>query len=87
MTLTVKDIQTLKVVVSEVVTVIVTDIVAEAIDDLKLQTAAGFAEVHTKIDSLQNTVDRIERVQMAEIQRSDRQDLAINHIRTALHSA
>ncbi|HEX7632871.1 MAG TPA: hypothetical protein VF401_00945 [Candidatus Saccharimonadales bacterium] len=59
----------------------------EGLEDVKRQTAAGFAEVHARIDALQATVDRIERVQQAEIQRNDHQDIAITRIRKSLHAA
>ncbi len=57
------------------------------VDDSQRQTAAGFAEVHQKIDDLREVVDRIDRVQQTELERNDRQDLSINQMRKALHGA
>lgn len=87
MTLTHDDVQAIITAIRPVVAEIVTEIVSDAFDVLARQTAAGFAEVNEKIATLQNTVDRIERIQLAEIQRSDRLELSLNHMRTALHSA
>lgn len=47
----------------------------------------GFQEIRDQLYRLQNTVDSIERVQMAELERDDKQDLAIKQIRKALHAA
>lgn len=62
-------------------------------DTLSLQTAAGFNEVHkringlsTKLSHVEQTVGRIERVQQAELERNDKQDLGIQKIRETLHA-
>ncbi|HVC35939.1 MAG TPA: hypothetical protein VNE40_00630 [Candidatus Dormibacteraeota bacterium] len=54
------------------------EIVDEKIEAAMSQTADGFSEVHTKIDAVQSdlsyvkqTVERIELIQGAEIDRSD----------------
>lgn len=82
MALTKEDLQAIKVIVVTVV------------DDLRLDVAAGFAEIHNKFnglqkqfDSMQVTLNRIDRVQQAEISRADHHGQAINDIRNALHSA
>lgn len=94
MTLTTDDLQALTKLIDSTVRPIVED----AIEDSKRHTAAGFAEVHQKfaeiddrfagvemkLDTLQTAVDRIERVQRAEIQRVDHQETAINKMRKAL---
>lgn len=60
-----------------------------------------FAKVYVRLDAMQTTidelqadlgrtqqtVDRIERVQRAEVERDDRQDAAIKDIRRILHAA
>jgi acetyl-CoA carboxylase alpha subunit len=73
---------------------IVEDVVETKVEAAKRQTAAGFAavdkqfiKVHNRFDKLEHAVDRIERVQRAEIERNDQQDQAIRHMRRALHAA
>lgn len=81
-------------------------IVEDAIDDSKLQVAAGFAEVHekfngvngkfdginrkidgltTQVTNIQDSIDRIELKQQAEIDRDDRQDDKLKRIYKTLH--
>jgi len=69
------------------------DDVHTKIDDLALDTAAGFDEVHERIDDLsyelistKMTVERVERIQYAEIEHADRQDDSLQQIRQALAS-
>jgi beta-galactosidase beta subunit len=65
---------------------IIEQVVEDAIEDSKRHTAAGFAEVHEKIANVQATVDRIERVQIAEIERVDKHEIAIQKVRKALRA-
>ncbi|MDB5164927.1 MAG: hypothetical protein JWL89_553 [Candidatus Saccharibacteria bacterium] len=90
MSLTKQDLQSIRTIVVEVVT----EIVEDAIEDAKRQTAAAFAEVHTRLDDViveirgvKETVDRIDAVQQSELQRNDHQDIAIARIRKSLRAA
>jgi len=44
-------------------------------------------ELYATTRRIEVTVDSIERVQMAELERNDKQDIAIKKIRKALHAA
>lgn len=61
--------------------------VDELIDQLAMQTEYGLQEVRDQIQAVKEVVDRIDRVQQSEIERNDRQDTAIHHIRKSLHAA
>jgi len=72
--------------------------IKQSIDDLAIDTAAGFAEVHNRIDGVKSELDdvksdladvrlitgRIERVQLAEVKRLDSHDLTLRRVRKAL---
>jgi hypothetical protein len=55
-------------------------------DVLSLQTEHGLQEVRDQIADVKEVVDRIARVQQAELERDDQQDAAINQIRQKLHA-
>ncbi|HVX56265.1 MAG TPA: hypothetical protein VHA37_00910 [Candidatus Saccharimonadales bacterium] len=52
-------------------------------DVLSLQTERGLQAVRDQVHAVKLVVDRIERVQQAEIARNNRQDTAITQIRKA----
>jgi hypothetical protein len=56
-------------------------------DVLSLQMERGLQEIRDDIHAVKSVVDRIDRVQQAEIIRNDRQDSDIKKMRKALHSA
>jgi hypothetical protein len=67
--------------------------VTKEIDDLAIDTAKGFEEVHQKIAVLQDevvdvkhTVNRIEQVQRAEISRVDSQEAVIKKFKKAFQA-
>lgn len=56
-------------------------------DRLSMQTEHGLQEVRDQIQSVKEVVDRIDRVQQAELERNDRQDATIHQMRKSLHAA
>ncbi|MEK7594643.1 MAG: hypothetical protein AAB436_03335 [Patescibacteria group bacterium] len=81
MTLTKQDLQAIK------------SIVDESVDESKIQTAAGFAELHDKFDYLEaevsevkQIVQRTERVLLNEVDRNNQQDKALLKIRNTLRA-
>lgn len=56
-------------------------------DRLSMQTEHRLQEVRDQIQAVKEVVDRIDRVQQAELERNDRQDAAIRRIRKNLHAA
>ena len=67
------------------------DIVEDAKEDVKIHVAAGFAEVHKRIDGVEvglkevkDTVSRIENIQRTEISRADQHSKAITKLKKQL---
>jgi len=66
---------------------LVPPMIEAAIEDLKLMIAASFNEVFERLDRLEVKVDRIERIQKAEIERLDAHETQLKNFRKALHAA
>jgi DnaJ-domain-containing protein 1 len=56
-------------------------------DTLSIQMEHGLLEIRDDISSVKVVVDRIDRVQQAEITRNDKQDADIKQIRKSLRTA
>jgi hypothetical protein len=55
-------------------------------DTLSMQTENGLQEVRDQVSAVKEVVDRIDRVQHTELERSDRQETAISQIRKSLRA-
>jgi hypothetical protein len=92
MSLTKDDLLAIRAIIKEEIEV--------ALEPIMQQVAAGFMEVHARIDKLQLQVDvmkldiaelketilRIERTQLEQAEQVDRHDIAIGHVRKTLRS-
>lgn len=59
----------------------------EKLEIVMQQTAAGFAEVHSELQAIRDTVDRIERIQHVEAKRVDGHAEQLKRINTAFKQA
>jgi radical SAM superfamily enzyme len=98
MSLTKDDLKAIQNIIDTRVPIIIDERVQPILEEfeerLKIQMETGLQEVRNQVSNLQAsvnrievTVDSIERVQQAELERNDKQDVAIKKIRKALHAA
>jgi hypothetical protein len=79
--------------IEEAIKRLVPPMIEFAIEDLKLMIAAGFAEiderfrdVYARLDRIELTIARIEKVQRAEINRVDSHERQLQTMRKHLHA-
>ena len=91
MSLTKDDLKAIQNIIDTRVPIIIDERIRPILEEFEerfsIKVENGFQEIRNQLNQLQNTVDSIERVQHAELERNDRQDADLKKIRKALHAA